>query len=108
MNVDEFTGAGELPDALAFVAPNRAEYYVAIDRADGPATADDLEDALEYSRPTVYRALNDLQEIGVVTETVRLDPEHGPTTAYETTLPAAEATASPVWDRARTDGGTDR
>ncbi|ELY86455.1 hypothetical protein [Natrialba taiwanensis] len=34
VDADEFTGTGELPDALAFVKPNRARCYVAVDRAD--------------------------------------------------------------------------
>ncbi|ELY73228.1 helix-turn-helix domain-containing protein [Natrinema pallidum] len=97
---DEFPGRGDLPDALAFVKPNRARAYIALERADGPVTATELKDALGCSNATAYRCLNDLQEIDLVCESIRLGGEYSPKTAYTTVADA------PSWDRARADGPT--
>ncbi|ELZ05787.1 helix-turn-helix domain-containing protein [Natrialba aegyptia] len=101
IDADEFTGTGELPDALAFVKPNRARCYVAVDRADGLISARELTDELGCSITTAYRCLNDLQDLGLVTDSICVGPDERPKTGYAT---VSTDTSQPV----RADGGTDR
>ncbi|MFC6720969.1 helix-turn-helix domain-containing protein [Natrialbaceae archaeon GCM10025810] len=99
MNPSDYTGRGDLPDALAFVKPNRAECWIALDARDEPATAYDLERDLEWSGATIYRMLKDLMAAGLVEEVVTIG-ENGPSTAYRATEPEGKP-------EIRTDGGSD-
>lgn len=101
-NLTDYPGTGDLPDALAFVQPSRARAYIVLERADDPVSADELMDELECSQATAYRCLNDLEEIGLVCESIRLGAENKPKTAY---TPIDDA---PSWDLARADGGQSR
>lgn len=101
MTPEDYPGRGQLPDKLAFVAPNRSECYIALRRADDPQTAEELTATLECSQATVYRMLDDLEDIGLVTDAVRLDADTPPKAAYKTTSPEPADHPS----RAYTDGG---
>lgn len=93
----DYPGRGDLPDALAFVSPSRARAFIALETADRPLTAQEVADRIGCAETTAYRCFDDLEEIDLVTESVRLAGDHKPTTAY--------TTGDVPWGRARADGG---
>jgi len=70
--VDQSTG--EPPDALELLAdPYARELLVVLSR--GPRCGRALAEACSFSRPTVYRRLNRLEDAGLVAAETRLDPD---------------------------------
>lgn len=88
----DYDGYGDLPDALAFVKPNRARFWIHLERYDEPVTTAELDDEVDCSKPTIYRMLNDLEEIGLA-ETLRGYANGSPTTMYQTVEPGEEEEA---------------
>ncbi|QCW05300.1 HTH domain-containing protein [Natrinema pallidum] len=95
----DYDGRGDLPDALAFVKPNYARAYVAFKRIDTSLTGPDLADRLDCSKPTAYRYINRLSDLGLITESEQRGTFAKPTPAY--------TTADTPSERIVTDGGTD-
>ncbi|MFC7216536.1 helix-turn-helix domain-containing protein [Saliphagus sp. GCM10025334] len=99
MNPADYPGRGDLPDALAFVKPNRARFWIHLESCDEPQTAGELVSALEWSSATIYRMLEDLSEHGLVETAMKLT-DAGPMDAYQTAMPEKR----PVWDRPTAEG----
>ncbi|USZ73742.1 helix-turn-helix domain-containing protein [Natronosalvus halobius] len=99
MNPADYPGTGALPDALAFVKPNRSEFWIHLESCDEPQTAGELEDAVEWSGATIYRMLADLEAIGLV-ETAMKMTDAGPRDAYQAATPEKR----PVWERQAAEG----
>lgn len=100
MNAEDYPGRGELPDALAFVSPNRARAYIVLETADDPLSAAELKDRLGCSQATAYRCLHDLEDVGLVTDATRVGADAPPKTAYLTVSLPNQAALS--------NGGADR
>lgn len=74
MSTIEFNGTtGRLPDALAFVKPNRAEFWVALRDEIEPKTVPELVKSMEHSTTTVYRMIDELQDLGLVEQSIRIE-----------------------------------
>ncbi len=65
-----------------------AEYTLAILEAvrDGPKPARAVADAVGASRPTVYRRLNRLRDVGLVVDRIGFDDQGRQRTVFEATL----------------------
>lgn len=77
-----YDSTGRLPDALAFVSPGRARLWIKLHEAGGPLSASEIAEIVDASQATVYRMINEFQELGLVRETVYIG-SHGPTNRYE-------------------------
>jgi DNA-binding HxlR family transcriptional regulator len=67
-------GADSLEDAIEVLSDDYAcRILAALD--DGPMPAVDLAETCGMSRPTVYRRLNRLEEVGFVTSQLAYDPD---------------------------------
>lgn len=88
---------GKLPDGLAFLRANRTEFWLEFRETDDPKTASELTATTDYSKATIYRMLDDLEEYGLAESVTRLDEKCRQHRAYRPVDPAAQ--------RVATDGG---
>lgn len=54
--------------------------------SQAPMSVPELVDALDVSERTIYRRLDDLQSLGLLTETMEIDPDGHHRSVYETKL----------------------
>lgn len=85
----EYRGTTDrLPDALAFVAPSRTEFWLTIREYDEPQLPSELETLTGHSSATIYRMLDELESHGLVEQVVRLEGGKNPRQAYRAVDPA--------------------
>lgn len=79
-----------LPDALAFVNPSRTEFWIDLRDEIEPKTVPELVDSMEHSTATVYRMLDELDELGLIEQSIRIDGSN-PTSEYRAAEPLGGA-----------------
>ncbi|WP_253737491.1 ArsR/SmtB family transcription factor [Halohasta salina] len=62
-----------VPEPLSLLEDSYARRILAV-LTDDPHRGRELADACEFSRPTVYRRLNRLEDAGIVDSELRIDP----------------------------------
>ena len=81
-----YDGVGDLPDALAFVKPSRARFWLHLHEHDELVSAEQLVDETGLSSATIYRMLGTLQELNIV-EAVNVYTKKGPSRRYRAVWP---------------------
>ena len=73
-----------VPDELAYLKPNRTELWEFLETHDEPVKVTTMSQHIDWSQPTIYRMLDDLQKYDLVEKQTEIT-EDGPKVGYVAT-----------------------
>lgn len=81
-NQEYYDTKQQLPDALAFVRPDRAETWIELSQMEQPLAVSDIIDHVDVSRATVYRMLDEFEDKGLISQEIEI-LDSGPKNRYQ-------------------------